>query len=106
MANCEDFMIELQNSTGVEIKVKKFEYKDGSKFETENMFGLDGYQKIESGQFIRFRRNLQGIGGESTQFRVTYSHHIGGTSWSSDEIETTDQFIANDNGWKTVTLTR
>jgi hypothetical protein len=105
MANCENFTITLKNSTHGEIKATKFEYKDGSKWKTENMFGIDGFKKIEQDHSIPFTRNLQGIGGESTQFRVTYKHHIGGTTWSTDKVETTETFTAYDNGSKTVTLT-
>ena len=40
MANCGNFKITLMNSTHGEIKVTKFEYKDGSKWEAETgMFG-------------------------------------------------------------------
>ena len=79
MANCEDFTITLKNSTSGEIKATKFEYKDGSNWRTENMFGLDGHQKIDEGRSISFKRDLEGVGDESTQFRVTYQHHLGGT---------------------------
>ncbi|MGB7921628.1 MAG: hypothetical protein WCF57_00150 [Pyrinomonadaceae bacterium] len=106
MANCEDFTITLHNSTDAEIKVTKFEYKDGSKWKTENMFGLDGFKKIEKDHQIDFKRNLQGIGDESTQFKITYKHHIGGTTWGSDLIETTEEFTCHDTNGKTVTLTR
>lgn len=106
MATCENFTIVLKNSCDGEVKAKRFEYKDGSSWKTENMFGLDGYQKIEKDHSIPFTRNLGGIGDESTQFRVTYSHHLGGTKWGGDLVETIDSFVAHDNGSKTVTLTR
>ena len=105
MANCQDFTIALQNGTDGEIKVTKFEYKDGSNFKTENMFGLDGHQKIEKDHSVSFKRNLQGIGNENTQFRVTYKHHIGGINWGGANVQTTEEFIAQDNGNRTVTLT-
>ena len=105
MATCEDFTITLKNSADGEIKVTKFEYKDGSNWKTEHMFGLDGIQKIEKDHSIPFTRNLGGIGDESTQFRVTYSHHLGGTKWGTDKCAVTDTFVAHDNGSKTVTLT-
>ena len=44
MANCEDFTITVMNNTHAEVKMTKFEYKDGSKWKTENFLGLDGYQ--------------------------------------------------------------
>lgn len=106
MANCQDFTITLHNSTHAEIKVTKFEYKDGSKWKVENMLGVDGHQKIEKDHEIPFTRDLEGIGSENTQFRVTYQHHVGGTKWSQDFIETTATFKAIDNGRKTVTLTK
>jgi hypothetical protein len=105
MANCEDFTITLRNSTHGEIKATKFEYKDGSNWKIERMFGLDGIQKIEKDHSISFKRDLEGIGGESTQFRVTYQHHLGGTKWSADKSELSDTFTALDNGAKMVTLT-
>ncbi len=106
MATCENFKITLKNSCDGEIKAKKFEYKDGSNWKVENIFGLDGIQKIEKDHSIPFTRNLGGIGDESTQLRVTYSHHKGGTVWGGDICETTEVFTAHDNGAKTVTLTR
>ena len=105
MATCEDFTITLQNSATDEIKATKFEYQDGSTWKTENMFGIDGFKKIEKDHHIDFKRNLQGIGGESTCFRVTYKHHVGGTTWSADKVATSTRFTAIDNGSKTVTLT-
>lgn len=106
MAKCEDFRIILKNHADGEVKATKFEYKDGSKWKTENMFGLDGIQKIEKDHQVSFTRNLGGIGDESTKFRVTYKHHIGGTRWGSKLCEITSAFVAHDNGSKTVTLSR
>lgn len=105
MANCQDFTVTLKNDTDGQIKATKFEYKDGSKWKTENLFGIDGHQKIDENRSVNFKRNLQGIGDESTQFKVTYQNHLGGTKWSDDHIETTEVFTAHDNGNKTVTLT-
>jgi hypothetical protein len=106
MATCQDFKITLKNSADGEIKATKFEYKDGSKWKTENMFGIDGYQKIEKDHQVSFTRDLEGILCENTQFRVTYRHHIGGTVWGGDIVQTTETFEAKNNGSKTVTLTR
>jgi hypothetical protein len=105
MATAENFKIILHNSTDAEVKVTKFEYKDGSIWKTENMLGFDGYQKIERYHSIPFVRNLQGIGDEITHFRVTYKHHLGGTKWGPDICEVTDTFTCHDNDEKTVTLT-
>lgn len=106
MANCENFRITLHNSCDAEIKVKKFEYKDGSNWKTENMLGIDGVQKIEKDHEIPFTRTLSGIGEESTSFRVTYCHHLGGLKWGNDIVATTPAFVAHDNHSKTVTLTQ
>ena len=105
MANCQNFKITIDNSCDGEIKATKFEYKDGSTWKTENMFGIDGHQKIEKDHAVRFTRNLGGIGDETTTFRVTYKHHVGGTVWGDDICKTTESFVAHDNGSKTVTLT-
>ena len=106
MARAENFTIKLKNSTHGEIKATKFEYLDGSKWKTEHMFGLDGHQKIEKDHTVKFTRNLGGIGNERTCFRVTYKHHIGGSKWSGNKVETTDEFVAQDNGSRTVVLTK
>lgn len=106
MAKCENFKIILKNSTDGEIKATKFEYKDGSKWKTEKMFGIDGIQKIEKDHAVKFTRNLGGIGDENTCFRVTYKHRFGGTVWGDKIVERTGMFTAHDNGSKTVTLTK
>jgi hypothetical protein len=105
MANCSNFTITLKNDTNGEIKVTKFEYKDGENWKTENMFGIDGHQKIEQGHSIPFTRNLGGIGNENTQFKVTYKNHLGGIKWSDAHSQLTESFRAQDNEAKTVSLT-
>ena len=97
MANCENFKIHLQNDTPDEVKVTKIEYKDGSKWKAENMFGLDGHQELERGQCLPFKRGLESVGNESTQFRVTYQHHIGCTKWGPDKCGVAGAFVARDN---------
>ena len=104
-ANCENYKITVMNSTHGEIKVTKFEYKDGSNWKTEKPFGLDGYQKIEKDHGFTWTRDLEGIGNENTQFRVTYQHHVGGTKWGDDKCMVTSVFKAEDNESRTVTLT-
>lgn len=106
MATAENFKITLQNETHAEIKVTKFEYKDGSKFKTENMFGVDGNHKIEPEHGFYWRRDLGGIGDECTQFRVTYQHHFGDNEYGNNICHLTGSFIAHDNGEKVITLTR
>jgi len=105
-ATCEDFKITFKNATNDELKVKKFEYEDGNWKTETGMFGADGFQKIEHGKSIYFTRNLGGIGGETTHFKVTYQHRSGGTVWGDDMVEYTDTFTCTDNGAKTVTLDR
>ena len=105
MANCENYKITLMNNTHAEIKVTRFEYKDGSNWKTENMLGLDGHQKIEKEHGFAWTRDLEGIGNENTQFRVTYQHHVGGTKWGDDIKAVTGVFLARDNESRTVTLT-
>ena len=105
MATASNFRVTVHNSINDEVKATKFEYKDGSTWRTEAMFGLDGHQKIEKGHGIVFTRDLEGVGGEETQFRVTYQHHAGGTVWGSDKSAVTEPFTCNDNGGRTVTLT-
>jgi hypothetical protein len=108
-ANCESVHIVLLNNDvgGKEIKATKFEYMDGSKWKTENLFGLDGHHKIASTDPASFDRNLQGIGGERTQFRVTYrleSWLADGPRWSDEIVETTDMFTCEDHGYYYVRL--
>lgn len=105
LANCEEFTVTLQNRAHGEVKVTKFEYKDGSTWKAENMFGLDGHQKIEKDHGFAFKRDLEGVGNECTQFRVTYQHHIGGTKWGDSRCEVTEVFMAEDKDKKTATLT-
>ena len=107
MATCQNFKITVINSCHGEIKVKKFEYKDGSNWKTETgMFGVDGFQEIEEKHGFTWTRDLGGISNEDTQFRVTYSHHIGGTKWGSDISAVTPTFRAQANEGRTVTLTQ
>jgi hypothetical protein len=109
-ANCEDFTVWLRNETlGLEIKATKFEYKDGSKWKTENLLGVDGYEIIDVYQAAEFKRNLQGVGSESTQFRVTYKLEDGYTTygfrkWGDDKIQTISAFTCRDNGTRSVRL--
>jgi hypothetical protein len=103
---CGDFKITLMNGTEDEIKVTKFEYKDGSIWKTEiGMFGADGHQKIEEGRGFTWTRDLEGIGNENTQFRVTYQHRVGGFKWDDAKCHYTSEFTAVDNEGRTVTLT-
>ena len=107
MATCQNFRITVKNSCHGEIKVKKFEYKDGSNWKTETgMLGPDGSKKIEKDHDFTWTRDLGGISNEDTQFRVTYSHHVGGTTWGSEISAVTGTFRAQANESRTVTLTQ
>ncbi|WP_026927396.1 hypothetical protein [Granulicoccus phenolivorans] len=105
MANCENFTIHLFNDTGVEIRATKFEYRDGTRSKTENMFGINGGDRIDSGGDERYVRNLQGIGSENTEFTVTYQQRQGTHNWSSNQVHTTGTFRAEDNGHEDIHIT-
>lgn len=96
-ATCSNVKITLKNDTADEIKVTKFQYEDAGAWPSENMFGVDGYQKIESGHGFTWTRDLGGTGGEKTRFKATYKHHIGGTSWGPDKTVTIGPFTCVDN---------
>ena len=107
MARCENFTIILVNNVGHKIKVDKFQYRDGSRWKTENLLGVDGHKKLDIGQSWSKTRNLGGIGNEQTRFRVTYHQKTPRSGyWATNIVETTDSFTAQDNGRKTVTLNR
>ena len=106
--NCKNVVITIANHTSDEVKVKKFEYRDFDKedWKTENMFGVDGFQKLMAGQHYSWTRDLEQVQNDKTKFRVTYVHHIGGSKWGSDLTETTDDFTCSEDLKKTVTLTK
>lgn len=87
MANAKDVSIFFKNEYDCEIKVTELNYllPDGS-WTTEHMFGLDGHQKLEPHQCLGGKRTLEKVGGELTQFRVTFEKHLGGTKWSERYI--------------------
>jgi hypothetical protein len=104
MAKAENFTIVIQNKTGVEVRASKFEYRDGTKSKTENIF-FGGSDRIDEGAEKEYTRNLQGIGEESTEFTVTYQLRSGKSNWSANHVKTTDTFTCKDNGSYTVVLT-
>lgn len=106
--NCKNVVITISNQTPDEVKVKKFEYRDFDKenWKTENMFGIDGFQKLMTGQHYSWTRDLGSVLNDDTKFRVTYVHHTGGSKWGSDLAETTDEFTCSEDLKKTVTLTK
>lgn len=70
------------------------------------MFGVDGFQKLEPGKSEDWTRDLEQVGGDRTQFRVTYVHHIGGSKWGDDIKAVTGSFTCTEELVKTVTLTQ
>jgi hypothetical protein len=104
MANAEDFTIVIQNKTGVEVRTTKFEFRDGDKSRTEHLWP-SGSTRIDNGGEKDYKRNLQGVGEESTEFTVTYQHRSGKSNWSANHVMTTDTFTCKDNGSYTVVLT-
>jgi hypothetical protein len=105
MANCEDVTIVIRNETGVEIRATKFEYMDGSRSKTENIFfgGSDTFDPGEDRDYGP--RNLEGIGNENTTFTVTYQHRSGSNNWGTNRVHTTGNVHCDDNDRITVTLT-
>ena len=53
MTTAGDFKITIQNDTGVEVRASKFEYRDGTKSKTENIFGLLGSVTINARRLQR-----------------------------------------------------
>jgi hypothetical protein len=104
MATCEDVTIFITNSTGVEIKATQFQYTDGGRAKTENLFfgGSDTFDPGETKDYGP--RNLGGIGNENTRFTVTYQHRSG-NSWGPNLVETTGTLSCDDNDDFTITLT-
>jgi len=104
MALAQRFHITIENRTGTEVKVTKFEYMKGNRSATENMLSL-GSDTIPSGGERGYTRNLQGIEGQCTRFTVTYQPRKG-DKWGANETEETGEFTCQDDGSKTVTLTK
>lgn len=79
---CKDVTIKVINRSANEVKLTKLEYlKDGENWLTENVFGLDGHQKLEPNVEFKTTRNLQRVGGETTHVRLTFERHLGGSKW-------------------------
>ena len=95
MTTAGDVRFIIQNRTGVEIKTTKFEYRDGTRSKTENIF-LGGSNTFDVGEDKDYTRNLEGIGNEQTEFTVTYQRRTG-NNWSANHVETTPTFTCNDN---------
>jgi len=107
--NCKNVVVTISNQTGDEIKVKKLEYRDFDKatWKTETgIFGVDGFDKLESGKSNAWTRDLESVLNDTTEFRVTYSHHIGGSKWGSDILAVTGSFTCSEGLKKTITLTK
>jgi len=70
------------------------------------IFGVDGFDKLESGKSNAWTRDLESVLNDTTEFRVTYAHHIGGSKWGSDILAATGNFTCREGLKKTVTLTK
>jgi hypothetical protein len=105
---CKNVKISMSNQTGVEIKLTKLEYHDldKNKWDTENVFGVDGIQKLENNVAMTTTRDLQNVGDDPTELRVTYQHHMGGTKYGDKITTTGSQFTCKDSSSHTVTLTK
>ena len=99
-ATCSRVEITLHNGSADQIKVTKFEYEDAGVWKTDGMFGSEGYQKLDAGMRLTWTRNLEGVGGESTKFKATYQHHIGGAKWGTDKVVTIGPFTCVDTTTK------
>ena len=97
---CNNFTIKMTNRQSNEIKLTKLEYYDydDHKWRTENVFGVDGEQKVEPNVFFSTKRDLQHIGGDKTNFRLSYKKHLGGSQWDDPKAITTADFTCSDNG--------
>jgi hypothetical protein len=94
MTTCGDHRIIIQNRTGVEIKVTKFEYMDGNRSKTENMF-FGGSDTIDDGDQEDYTRNFEGIGNQDTTFTLTYQHRTG-NNWTGNRVHRTDAHCDDD----------
>lgn len=103
---CDNFNITFANETEDEIKVTKFEYFDASasKWKTENMFGVDGHQKINSGAQWTKQRDLEKIGGVNTEFRATFKRAIGGNKWQQEDKVTVPDVTCSHGGSETILI--
>jgi hypothetical protein len=104
MTSAGNVTIVIQNDTGVEVKASKFEYRDGTKSKTENIF-FGGSDSIDAGSKKEYTRHLEGTGEQSTEFTVTYQKRSGTNNWSANHAATTDTFTCQDNHTYTVFLT-
>jgi hypothetical protein len=107
---CKNVSITIENGTNDPIKVTKFEYQDtsavGNPFRTENLLGIDGQEKLNVGKSFTKKRDLRSIKNESTRFRVTYRHQIGGVKFEDPITEVTNTFDCRDGIFEKVTITK
>jgi hypothetical protein len=97
-ATCSDVELTLTNYTGNEIKMTQLQYKKDGDWNTKTgIFGVDGHQKLEDGWYIRYTMNLPGVDGESTDFKVKYYLHAGGSKWDGPYYDYLGAFTCHDN---------
>lgn len=104
---CKDVTIKMVNRTDNEIKLTKLEYYDydTGKWHREEVFGLDGEQKIEPDFAFSPTRNLQNIGNDKTKFRLSWKRHAGGVQWNSAPAVVTADFTCTNNTTRTIEVT-
>jgi hypothetical protein len=104
---CNNVTIKMSNRTTNEIKLTKFEYYDydDNKWRTENLFGVDGEQKVEPSFAFSPKRDLGHIGNDKTKFRVSWKRHAGGSDWDPGPTVTTADFTCSDSMTKSIDIT-
>ena len=102
---CKNFTVSIKNDTDHEIKVTKFEYYDytKSKWRTEALLGLDGHQKIGSGEKWSKTRGLEHVKNDSTKFKITYSSTKAGAQVFTEQ---NDKFVCKKDGKRIVRATK
>jgi hypothetical protein len=97
---CKNVPIILTNATPDEIKITKLEYSDfdNRQYRTETgIFGVDGKQNLEQKKSFGRTRDLEKVNNESTQFRVTYRHRIGGDKYEPPVTQTSPKFTCRND---------
>lgn len=96
-ATCSNVQLLLGNVSGEEIKMTQLQYKkDGNWTTKTGIFGVDGHQKLEDGWGITYTIDFSGIDGESTDLKLKYYNHVGGTKWEGPHYEYHGTFTCRD----------
>ena len=105
-APCSNVEITLHNGSADPIKVTSFQYEDEGSWKSDQLFGADGYQKLEAGMRLTWKRDLPGVGGKSTRLKATYQHYLGGEKWGAEKVVTIGPLVCADNARKTLELNK